>query len=307
MENRTEQELYRQIVQQFVLEHGDFFICLDLKENRILRSLKGEEYFPEGGCYTQAMEAYIEGCVSEADRAFFRRHTTLEDLRSGLEKKESCSCFFSTCRKVESCRRKKLQYARGPEGCTFLMCRDVTESFRQRRRCCQLFDEMRNSAMMDSLTGLYNREAISNKIKEALKEEGEGNFILLFIDLDHFKQVNDTMGHRFGDEVLCRVAGILKENLEPGHLLGRVGGDEFVALLLGIHSLEEGKAQAERLCRAVAGMEVSPVMDLPISCSIGGAVCPADGRDYETLLYKADMAGYEAKRRGKDQFYFYNI
>lgn len=129
--------------------------------------------------------------------------------------------------------------------------------------------------------------------------------VLLFIDLDNFKTVNDTLGHRYGDKVLCSVAECFRQALRTSDIIGRVGGDEFVAFLSGVTSVGEAGECAGRLCQAVSRIPDLELKGCGLSCSIGGAVCPRDGRDYDSLLIKADIAVYEAKRRGKNQFAFY--
>lgn len=129
---------------------------------------------------------------------------------------------------------------------------------------------------------------------------------MFFIDLDNFKQVNDTLGHYQGDRVLRRVAEVFRETLGDAGVIGRVGGDEFVAFLGGIGTPGEAARWAGRLCGSVSGIGDLSVGELNISCSIGGAVSPEDGEDYNTLFVKADMAVYDAKARGKNRYAFYS-
>ena len=160
-------------------------------------------------------------------------------------------------------------------------------------------------ARTDSLTGLSNRQTIHGEISGFLSETSAPRGVLLFLDLDNFKKVNDTMGHRVGDHVLCRVAKLFRRTLRSSDFIGRVGGDEFVVLLTGISSREEGMEYAGRMCSAVEHMEDPLLGEHKLSCSIGGVVCPGDGTEYDTLFVKADAALYEAKHRGRNQWVFF--
>ena len=101
------------------------------------------------------------------------------------------------------------------------------------------------------------------------------------------------------------MAELYRHTLRATDMVGRIGGDDFVALLTGISAKEGGVECAKRLCEAVGSMEDPNLGGLRLSCSIGGAICPKDGTDYDTLFVKADTAAYEAKRLGKNRYVFY--
>lgn len=164
-------------------------------------------------------------------------------------------------------------------------------------------------ATMDPLTGLPNHRCLMNRIEEELSRSqrtGE-QCALLFIDLDHFKHINDTWGHRAGDAVLYEVGRRLAQALRVEDFVGRYGGEEFAIVLVNI-MLEEARGVAERLRMALAEApfrwetadEPSPVR-IPLTCSIGVAISQEHGKRVEALIEAADGAMYHAKQGGRNR------
>lgn len=162
----------------------------------------------------------------------------------------------------------------------------------------------KEKATRDALTGLYNREHFTQNVAAMLKQDMLTSGAVLFIDVDDFKRVNDTFGHMFGDGVLCYVAKQLMAVFRHTDIIARYGGDEFVVFAPSIEEnvLEE---RLKRLCATFQYPYRSDTVEYQISGSIGAAVYPADGTDYETLLEHADCALYEAKARGKNCYVLY--
>jgi diguanylate cyclase (GGDEF)-like protein len=153
-------------------------------------------------------------------------------------------------------------------------------------------------AAHDSLTGLLNHKAAKAQISEILAEDEEQKYILLVFDLDHFKKANDTYGHLFGDEVLKFVAATLKNSTRDGDICARMGGDEFLVFM-------PYKEQIEPQVSRIFDLLCSDYKEFRVSVSIGVACAQDCGRDYDTLFHMADEALYEAKRRGRNTYCFY--
>lgn len=168
-------------------------------------------------------------------------------------------------------------------------------------------ENIRQLAFYDSLTGLPNRSLLHAKADHALTEarRTKSSMAVLFIDLDRFKQVNDSLGHPAGDELLKVVAGRLRSHRRPADIVGRLSGDEFVVVLPNCGNecvtevVEEIRLSISEVCQ-IAGSLVSP------SASIGISVYPQDGHDMGTLIHRADMAMYQAKGGGRGRFSFFS-
>ena len=165
-------------------------------------------------------------------------------------------------------------------------------------------DRWKEKAARDTLTGLYNRDHFERTVRNGLKEQAYSSAAMIFIDVDNFKRINDTLGHMFGDDVLCWVAKQILGVFRHTDVIARYGGDEFVVFAPFIQQsvLED---RLKRLCGAFQFPYRNSTMDYKVSGSIGAAMYPQDGGDYEALLDHADCALYEAKSRGKDQYVMY--
>ena len=165
-------------------------------------------------------------------------------------------------------------------------------------------DELRQRAEFDELTGLPNRALFNDRIAGALaRAERAGTPVaLLFVDIDHFKLVNDTRGHAVGDELLKIAATRLSEAVRASDTVARLAGDEFTVILEGLASLAEAQAVAAKLVEALREpMRIGGVA-VGVSASIGVAMLEPGEHDATPLLRRADEALYEAKRRGRDRY-----
>ncbi|TKB25519.1 EAL domain-containing protein [Desulfopila sp. IMCC35006] len=179
--------------------------------------------------------------------------------------------------------------------------------------------EIRYLAFYDSLTGLANRTLLLNRLDQVLEhsKRNKRSFALLFMDIDHFKQINDSMGHHAGDILLKNTADVLKQCVRrsdvvaagagdtPDNLVARHGGDEFVIILSEIVSSENAAVVARRILQAIPQKQVIDGQEISVTASIGISVFPEDGRDADTLLRHADTAMYHAKKRGNNQYQFF--
>ncbi|BAF72576.1 EAL domain-containing protein [Sulfurovum sp. NBC37-1] len=162
-------------------------------------------------------------------------------------------------------------------------------------------------AYHDSLTGLPNRSSFEMRINEILSvaDIEKDKIAVLFIDLDRFKVINDTLGHHIGDEMLIELAHRIQTQLDNDTLLARIGGDEFVVIMkLKMHKKEAGE-QAEKLLDVIREPIDIQNYHLNTTASIGIAIYPDDGKDKNEIVKHADSAMYHAKEKGKDTFQFY--
>nr|WP_204376668.1 EAL domain-containing protein [Methyloceanibacter marginalis] len=168
-------------------------------------------------------------------------------------------------------------------------------------------DRIHFLALHDSLTGLPNRVQFRQHLDRAVaRAKRHGNIVAVFcLDLDRFKQVNDTLGHATGDALLEEVAARLKENIREVDLVGRLGGDEFAIVAEEIETPEDAMRLARRLCNALgAGYQVNG-HEVTTSASIGIALGPLDTEPNDALLKNADLALYRAKEDGRNTFRFF--
>ena len=163
-------------------------------------------------------------------------------------------------------------------------------------------------ALHDSLTGLPNRNHVMQRFTEAvdqIRSAGQ-QAALMFIDLDHFKDVNDTLGHAAGDALLVEVAGRLRRAVRGGDLVARLGGDEFLILMVSQDIRREVDRVRDRLMQTIAEPLLIHGHEVRVTPSLGVSLFPRDGEDIETLLRNADLAMYTAKERGRNELAFYD-
>ncbi len=162
--------------------------------------------------------------------------------------------------------------------------------------------ERERLATYDLLTGLPNRLLVCRLLGQTIARAQRYNqrFALLFVDLDRFKAVNDTLGHRAGDQLLVEVAGRLRASVRTSDTVGRLAGDEFVVILEDVHSPDEVLALAEKIRHALQQPVPIDGRQAQVGASIGIAVYPEHGGTQEELLRQADAAMYEVKAAGRD-------
>ena len=180
------------------------------------------------------------------------------------------------------------------------MCRDITE----RKQAEQ---ELARQARHDALTGLPNRRLLETRLTQVIEaaRPQEDPVAVIYLDLDGFKLVNDTLGHSVGDQLLQQVATRLAESLRPGDMLFRMGGDEFTAVLTGVADQKTTAEIAQRLLERLQENFSVEDHDLLVTASIGISLFPRDGSGESDLLRKADAAMYESKRQGKNKIQFF--
>ena len=159
-----------------------------------------------------------------------------------------------------------------------------------------------HQAMHDALTGLPNRHLLADRVQQAVHrwERHGSHFAVLVIDLDYFKDINDSYGHEAGDRVLGVTASRMATQLRASDTIARFGGDEFIIILTDILSAADAEGVAEKVRCAVAQPISIGRHEISVTCSLGISLCPDDGIDFNTLRHAADLAMYEAKGHGRN-------
>ena len=167
--------------------------------------------------------------------------------------------------------------------------------------------QMMHSAEHDFLTGLPNRMLLNDRVNQAIAAAPRHNkkVAVLFLDLDGFKHINDSLGHPIGDKLLQSIAKRLVDCVRSSDTVSRQGGDEFVVLLSEMEQSEDAAISALRLLQAVVEAHTIDQHDLHVTTSIGVSVFPDDGKDAETLIKNADTAMYQAKENGRQSYQFF--
>lgn len=181
-----------------------------------------------------------------------------------------------------------------------LVAHDVTESRDMSAKLARL-------ALHDNLTGLPNRVLLADRLEKSLEcARRDGSAVsLFFVDLDRFKQVNDSLGHDVGDRLLQQVAGRLRSCVRASDTVCRYGGDEFIVMLVGVEQPDDAAGCAEKLLVSLSAPFLIGEHELQISASIGIAASPAGRTDAATLMKHADAAMYEVKSNGRQGFRFF--
>lgn len=170
----------------------------------------------------------------------------------------------------------------------------------KRLRCSQA--KLTHLVGHDALTGLSNRKAFTNHVEQMIEQahERQQTLALLYMDIDNFKTINDSLGHSAGDELIRSVAWRLRQAVRDADALSRQGGDEFVMVLSNIDDVQTAITVAQRMQEAVAQPFEISSKQLLTSLSVGIALFPSDGRDADTLVRKSEMAMFQAKKAGRN-------
>ena len=171
----------------------------------------------------------------------------------------------------------------------------------------QAEEHIQHLAHYDALTGLPNRALLGDRLQQAVLRAGRDHSQVgvLLVDLDHFKRINDTLGHSVGDQLLREAARRLQESIRQCDTISRQGGDEFAVVLPDLGDSDEAARMAQRILDQMAEPYRLDDHELHIGCSIGISLCPRDGRSAENLLKNADNALYRAKDAGRNNYQYY--
>lgn len=167
--------------------------------------------------------------------------------------------------------------------------------------------ELQNKAETDLLTGMLNKIATERHIQDYLDNEGKKvPGMLILIDIDNFKKINDTMGHAFGDQVLSSLGQTISNEFRISDIFGRIGGDEFMIYLKNIPNDEIRDKEANKLVNFFKNFQAGDYVKYSVGASIGVSMYPKDGDSFEELYRAADKAVYRSKQEGKNQLRFYS-
>jgi len=244
--------------------------------------------------------------LADIEHQLYVKESRRDEFRRLLEANAEVINFESEVRRRDGSRiwiSENAHVVRGPNGefiCYEGTVQDITE-----RRTYQ--EQLERQANHDLLTGLPNRNLLADRLAQAIERaERLGYFLaVVFVDLDNFKFVNDSLGHAAGDRLLVEIAGRLRHCLRGADTVARLGGDEFVLLLNDHYRINSIVAVLERVLVEIGRPVVLDGREFQVGASLGAAVHPQDGDDAETLLKHADVAMYAAKNRGRNNFQFF--
>jgi len=186
--------------------------------------------------------------------------------------------------------------------------RNVTQQKKAQEKLLEQQEMLYHQAHHDALTGLANRVLFNDRLEQAIKKAQRNNtkMVLFFIDLDHFKEINDSMGHEVGDEVLKEVTHRLRSAIRKEDSLARLGGDEFTIIIENLTQVQDASFLAKKILDVLAKPIIINGNKLYVSSSIGISLYPDDGISAQNLLKYADSAMYKAKSEGRNNFQFYS-
>ncbi|MGZ8270991.1 MAG: EAL domain-containing protein [Methylophilus sp.] len=178
---------------------------------------------------------------------------------------------------------------------------DITEIKQSQSKLYQLVNH-------DPLTGLPNRRLINELFEHAIRraQREEHKIAILFVDLDRFKAINDTLGHAIGDKLLLEVSRRIQHTLRQSDVVGRLGGDEFLIIMDSIQNSEDAAIKAKNILSTLHSEFLIEGKELYISASIGISIFPGDGTDVDSIIKAADIAMYQVKNNGKNNYCFYS-
>lgn len=310
--NINEERLMKCIISRFLYRHCDYFVLIDTRRDTYTMFSATESGSPvpsiSNACYTSEMIRFNKRYVVPEEVERVTANMQIPHLLEKLAEEEEYTFTCGALTRNNNYRRSRLQFVYYDKAGGLVLCMrtDITLLYlEEKAKNEQLLAALRE-AQTDALTQLYNQKTCADLVSRALKRQDYKPAALLFVDIDNFKQVNDTLGHLKGNELLCLLADAFRKSSKSRDIVGRIGGDEFLLYLPDITTQEDVACFAARLCGAFKAITAGELRHLPISCSVGIALYPQDGTTYEKLVRKADQALYSAKRYGKNTYYFFS-
>ncbi len=285
---KRKEETYNILIKKAVM-----YARIDLNSDTVLELNGKESHIPyENGLYKSILKS-----ISKEHRPYAARELSLKLLKREYEQEETleiqCIMKMGHEAKWVSCSVYRVQ-AKDRMQITLVIL-DIDKKKREEIA-------LKKQAERDGLTGLYNAAATRSKISEILcaKHSSEERQIFILLDLDNFKQINDTFGHAWGDQVLMEVAAVLNQHFRSSDIVGRLGGDEFVIFLCNVKSDYLIDTLLDGLNTVLTKTYMQGDVSVTVSASMGVAVAPKDGITLEELYKKADVALYQTKNKRKN-------
>lgn len=283
-------------VQKTLISNALAYGVIDLYNGNIIEWNEEEVCIP----YQETLSSNIQKYASIEYRTYMEQNLSLETLRKEYRQgKDSVEVQFLK-HDGDKVRWVSIVVYRMYMDDTSKVLFVLTDIDEQKRNELML----KNQAERDGLTGLYNAVATRAKIDEILsqKHQSDDNQIFVLMDLDNYKQINDTFGHSYGDQVLIDIAKILKKRFRSSDIIGRIGGDEFVIFLRDVNSFDYAERMIDDLCKSIYRTYIDGQDEVTISASIGIASAPSDGNSFQELYEKSDIAQYQVKKSMKNGF-----
>lgn len=297
----VEEELHQQAERLHILSEAEGGKIIDYNARTDVMVIKSsKEYDTSEKMIKKYMEDFDESVIFEEDVAYY------QSIFRGLltsPKNETIEYRTKRFENDYTWYQLNLTSLLGPEG---YVTRIVGRMINIHEKKLKELDLLLR-AEKDALTGLYNKGATMQLIQNAIEDSKKDTLnALMIIDLDNFKEVNDLLGHAQGDQVLVDTATALNAIFKGGDIVGRIGGDEFVVFMKNLNAISNADILAGKVVRNVNFSFDYEDRQINVTCSVGVAIFPYHGNDYEELFNKADKAVYTAKANGKCGYRIYD-
>lgn len=302
------QNYQKELKYLFELPHDVYAVSyIDIDSWRVIsqrRQLISEGTIQSCKTVEELAEAAVESIVdSSSDAAKFYQNFTQDFLRN-ISESGRTHLVFKYERRLSDGRKHWVQNeirfmmdVESGHACAMLSAKNIDKEKLEEQKLIL-------AAKMDKMTMVLNRDTTMEYIRQIFEKDGTAKHALFMIDVDNFKLLNDTYGHLVGDEFLIEFAAELKSCFRDSDIVGRVGGDEFFALMRDVPNRETIGMKARELLETIQAV-CKPYAEINLSGSIGIAVYPESGKSIEALYLRADTALYQAKREGKNKYVFF--
>lgn len=300
--------LLRNVINIYLSHNCDYFLLIDAKNDsyKVFSQNDSGTPLPPAISHNYSLEIvkYARAYVVPEDQDMVIEEMKLDRVIDQLDKHGVHTFYAGVTDPIRGYTRKYLEYRYyNKELKLIILSRtDVTPVYLERKKYMHQLEKALKRAQTDPLTKLYNYQGIVEHISDYLNSPKRTNLsALLFLDLDNFKTVNDNFGHQAGDKFLCNVARILRAVAHKNNFVGRIGGDEFIIFLKNIANEQTAIDCAKKICEEINKLVYEQAYD-NVSCSIGIAISPKDGKTYKQLVAVADKLVYKSKHLGKNRY-----